>query len=65
MQAAGQAAGRRAPWIAARAALAVALVAGFYLLALGMAGGLLFVPVAEWRFLRRVDLRKSGFARWS
>ncbi|HSN90973.1 MAG TPA: M48 family metalloprotease [Anaeromyxobacteraceae bacterium] len=41
-------------WFAARALLALALLVGFYLLALGIAAGLLWVPYAEWAYAKRV-----------
>jgi heat shock protein HtpX len=37
-----------------RALLAIALLVGFYLLALGMAGGLLWIPWAEWTYGDRI-----------
>lgn len=40
-----------------RAIMAVALMVGFYVFALGIAGTLLFVPYAEVRYLHRVDGR--------
>lgn len=40
--------------IALRAALAVALLVGFYVLALGIAGGLLYLPYAEWVYAHRI-----------
>lgn len=43
--------------IRTRALLAVALLVGFYLFAVGIAGGLLVLPYAEWRFAERVDFR--------
>lgn len=47
--------------LAARAMLALALMVGFYLLALGIAGLLFYLPYAEWRYLDRVDLRLVVF----
>ncbi len=44
-------------WFARRAALAIALMIGFYLLAFGIAGLLFWIPYAEWRYLERVDAR--------
>jgi Zn-dependent protease with chaperone function len=44
-------------WFARRAALAIALMIGFYLLAFGIAGLLFWIPYAEWRYLERVDIR--------
>ncbi len=40
--------------VAVRAALAVLLMVGFYLLALAIAGGLLFIPYAEWVYAHRL-----------
>ena len=48
--------------LAFRAAIALVLMAGFYLLALAVAAGLLWLPYAEWRFANRVDGRRVGFA---
>jgi Zn-dependent protease with chaperone function len=45
------------PSLQGRAALAVALLIGFYLLALGIAGGLLYIPYAEWTYADRVTGR--------
>jgi Zn-dependent protease with chaperone function len=50
------------PSLAARAALALALLAGFYLLAVGLAAGLLWLPYAEWRFAHRVHAKLAIFA---
>jgi heat shock protein HtpX len=47
----------RALSLRTRAALAVALLVGFYLFALSVAGGLLWVPVALWEEADRVNLR--------
>lgn len=44
-------------WFARRAALAIALMVGFYLLAFGIAGLLFWIPYAEWRYLERIDVR--------
>ncbi len=43
--------------LARRAAFAVLLTLGFYLLALAMIALLLFIPYAEWTYGRRIDLR--------
>jgi heat shock protein HtpX len=48
--------------LAARAALALVLMLGFYVLALGVAAGLLYLPYAEWRYADRVDLRLVVFS---
>jgi len=40
--------------IASRALLALALMAGFYLLALGISAGLVWVPWAEWHYFHRI-----------
>ncbi|MGH7489868.1 MAG: hypothetical protein ACREMY_30315 [bacterium] len=54
-----------------RAASAVLLMIGFYVLALVIAGALFYLPFAEWRFMHRVDGRLlvfavvAGFAIWS
>jgi len=47
--------------LAARAALALVLMLGFYVLALGVAAGLLYLPYAEWRYADRLDLRLVVF----
>ncbi|HET7456296.1 MAG TPA: M48 family metallopeptidase [Gemmatimonadaceae bacterium] len=47
--------------IRTRAALAVALLVGFYVLALAMAGGLLFIPYAEIRYADRIEGRLALF----
>jgi heat shock protein HtpX len=44
-------------WLVQRAALAVALMIGFYVFALGIAFVLLSIPIAEWSYLHRIDLR--------
>jgi heat shock protein HtpX len=46
-----------APSLAARAALAVALMVGFYVLAAALIVGLLSVPYIEYHYIDRVDLR--------
>ena len=47
----------RAVSIRLRALLAVLLLVGFYALALGMAGGLLWIPWAEWTYAHRIHLK--------
>jgi Zn-dependent protease with chaperone function len=44
-------------WFARRAALAIVLMIGFYLLAFGIAGLLFWIPYAEWQYLERIDIR--------
>jgi Zn-dependent protease with chaperone function len=44
-------------WIAQRALLAVGLMVGFYMLAVTIAAGLLWIPYAELTYMNRVDLR--------
>jgi heat shock protein HtpX len=41
-------------WLARRALLAIALMIGFYVLALGIAAALVFVPFAAWNYLGQV-----------
>jgi len=41
-------------WLAQRAMLAIALMVGFYVLALAVALGLLWIPYAEWTYLDRI-----------
>ncbi|MGE5552238.1 MAG: M48 family metallopeptidase [Bacteroidota bacterium] len=48
---------RTSPSLVWRAMLAVGLTAGFYLLALGIAGGLLYIPYAEWVYTHRLHGR--------
>lgn len=43
--------------IAARAALALLLMVGFYLMALGMVAGLLYIPYAEWTYAGRLHMK--------
>ena len=43
--------------LASRAVAAVALMIGFYLLALTIAGGLLFIPYAEWRWADQIHIK--------
>lgn len=47
--------------LARRAMLAVALTAGFYLLALAIAGTLLFIPYAEWTYGGRLHIKIALF----
>jgi Zn-dependent protease with chaperone function len=46
---------------AARALLALALLAGFYALALGLSFALLYVPYAEWTYGRRFHVKLAFF----
>lgn len=48
--------------VATRAGLAVALMLGFYVLALGIAGGLLWTVYAQWAYLDRVYVKLSLLA---
>ena len=50
------------PSLAGRAALAVLLFIGFYALALGIAGALLYIPYAEVTYLHRINGRITIFA---
>ena len=47
--------------LAARAVLAIALMIGYYVLALAVSAALIWIPYAEFRYLERVDAR-IGFA---
>lgn len=47
--------------IARRAALALILMLGFYLLAIAVAVGLLYIPYAELRYFKRLDYRLALF----
>ncbi len=49
------------PSLAGRAALAVALMIGFYVLALAMAAGLLWLPYAEWTYAHRIHPKLALF----
>ncbi len=49
------------PSLASRVLLAVALMIGFYVFSLAIAAGLLYLPVAEWRFAGRLDVRLLVF----
>src|SRR5579859_447421 len=53
--------GRSRQSLAGRALLAVGLLIGFYLLALAIAGLLLYIPYAEWTYFYRLDLRIAVF----
>ena len=44
-------------WLVRRALLAIALMAGFYVLALTLALGLLWIPYAEWIYVGQVSAR--------
>jgi Zn-dependent protease with chaperone function len=44
-------------WLAQRALLAVALMIGFYVLALAIAVGLLWIPYAEWTYVGRLHIK--------
>ena len=50
------------PSLAGRATLAVLLLIGFYAMALGIVGALLYIPYAEFTYLHRVDGRLTIFA---
>src|SRR5262249_22697633 len=50
-----------APSLAARAALAVLLMIGFYALALGVIGALVWVPYAEVHYTNRIQARLTLF----
>ena len=41
-------------WLVRRALLAIALMVGFYVLALAIAAALLWIPYAEWQYVGRV-----------
>lgn len=47
----------RRPSLAGRAVLALILMAGFYLLAIAMAAGLLYIPYAEWQYAERLHIK--------
>jgi len=40
--------------------MALLLMAGFYALAMGISGALLWVPYAEWAYLRRLHIKLAG-----
>ena len=48
---------RSPAWLIGRAVLALTLFIGFYVLAVGIAGGLLWIPYAELVYLERIDPR--------
>jgi hypothetical protein len=50
------------PSLASRALLALLLFVGFYVLALGIAGVLVYLPYAEWHFGGRLHVRLALFA---
>ena len=50
------------PSLGQRALYAVLLMVGFYILALGIAGTLLYLPYAEWHYLGRVEIRLAVFS---
>jgi Zn-dependent protease with chaperone function len=47
----------KSPSLAGRAVAAVALLVGFYILAIAVIVGLIAIPVAEWRFAERIDIQ--------
>ncbi len=47
--------------LAARAVLAIVLMLGFYILAIAIAGLLLYIPYAEWAYAGRVHLKIAFF----
>jgi heat shock protein HtpX len=49
------------PSVTARALLAVGLMIGFYLLAVFLAAGLLWIPYAEWQYANRLHFRIALF----
>lgn len=52
----------KGPSLAGRALMAVALMIGFYLLALGISAALVYIPYAEWRFAGRLHARLAFFS---
>jgi heat shock protein HtpX len=50
-----------APSLAGRAVLAVGLMLGFYILALGLAGVLIYLPYAEWTYAGRLHVKLAFF----
>lgn len=48
---------RRSDSLAWRALLAVALMIGFYVLALGISAALLYIPYAEWKYTHHINLK--------
>jgi heat shock protein HtpX len=53
---------RQAPSVARRAALAVALLIGFYVFAIAIAAALLLLPYLEFRLIGRIEARLGLFA---
>lgn len=49
------------PSVAGRATLAILLMAGFYILALGIAAGLLYLVYADWHYAHRLHLKIALF----
>jgi heat shock protein HtpX len=49
------------PSLAGRAVLAVGLMLGFYILAVGIAGALLYIPYAEWTYAGHLHLKLALF----
>jgi heat shock protein HtpX len=49
------------PSLAGRAILAVMLMLGFYVLALAMAGGLIYIPYAQWMYAERLHPKLAIF----
>jgi len=49
-----------AGWMVARAVMAIALMAGFYLFTLAIVAGLLWIPYAEWLYIGRVHVKIAG-----
>ena len=49
------------PSLAGRALMAVVLMIGFYLLALAMAGGLIYIPYAEMAYAQRLHIKLALF----
>ena len=49
------------PSLAGRAVLAVGLMLGFYILAVAMAGALLYIPYAEWTYAGKLHLKLALF----
>ena len=52
---------RSSPSLAGRAVLAVVLMLGFYVLALAIAGALIYLPYAEWRYAGRLHIKLAFF----
>jgi Zn-dependent protease with chaperone function len=51
--------GAKSPSLAGRAAAAVSLMIGFYVLALGLAAGLLAIPIWEWQSLGKLHVKAA------